>query len=54
MRDCYQIEFADLHQLLSVQSDLLHVNSDREHRVGATAQRHEKETMNKPKELSVK
>lgn len=33
----YQIEFSDLHQLLSIQSDLLHVNGDGEHRVGATA-----------------
>lgn len=35
--DYYQVEFADLHQLLSIQSDLLHVNGDREHRVWATA-----------------
>lgn len=34
----YQVEFADLHQLLSIQSDLLHVDGDREHRVGATAE----------------
>lgn len=33
----YQIEFADLHQLLPVQSDLFHVNGDREDGVGATA-----------------
>jgi len=36
--DCYQVEFADLHQLLPVQRDLLHVDGDREHGVGATAE----------------
>lgn len=43
MKNNYQIEFADLHQLLSVQSDLLHVDGDREHGVGATSQRHKRE-----------
>lgn len=48
MEDYYQIEFADFHQLLSIHRDLLHVNGDREHRVGATTHRHNnKETINK-------
>lgn len=33
----YQVELSDLHQLLSLQSDLLHVDGDGEDRVGATA-----------------
>lgn len=37
----YQIEFSDLHQFLSVHSDLLHVNGDGEHRVGAATQRND-------------
>ncbi len=48
MTDYYQIEFADLHQLLSIQSDLLHVNGDREHRVRATTRRDDREMVNKP------
>lgn len=36
----YQVEFADLHQLLSFRRDLLHVDGDGEHGVGATANRH--------------
>lgn len=39
--DYYQIEFSDLHQLLSFQSDLLHVDGDGEHRVGATVEKRE-------------
>lgn len=45
--NCYQIEFANLHQLLPIQSDLLHVNGDREHRVGATVQTQNRETVTK-------
>lgn len=37
MREYYQVEFSDLHQLLSIQCDLLHVDGHREHGVGATA-----------------
>lgn len=40
MREYYQVEFSDLHQLLSVQRDLLHVDGDWEHGVGATAHNH--------------
>lgn len=47
LKERYQVEFADLHQLLSIQSDLLHVNGDREHRVGATAQTQSRETVNR-------
>lgn len=39
--DYYQIEFSDLHQLLPFQRDLLHVDGDGEHRVGATVEKQE-------------
>lgn len=35
----HQVELADLHQLLAVQRDLLHVDGDGEHGVGAAAER---------------
>lgn len=46
--DYYQIEFSDLHQLLSFQSDLLHVDGDGEHRVGATVEEREAGEQTKP------
>lgn len=47
MKGRYQVEFSDLHQLLSVQSDLLHVDGDGEHGVGATAREEEREALSK-------
>lgn len=47
-KDHYQIELADLHQLLSIHRDLLHVNGDGEDRVGAAVQRDDRERVHKP------